>query len=110
MVPGGGLGGTPDSLAVIPGKGVERRVTLQAIQLLASRTGWRGRLILRPFAFFAPLREPNYFAQRRKDTKKGKAGFPRTRERSEEQTSELQSLMRISYAVFRLKTKPTPEY
>src|SRR3546814_8150059 len=31
----------------------------------------------------------------------------RRHERSEENTSELQSLMRISYAVFRLKTKKT---
>src|SRR3546814_1864679 len=69
MVPGGGLIGPPYPLSVIPAKGLERHVTLQAIQLLASRTGWRGRLILRPFAFFAPLREPNYFAQRRKDAK-----------------------------------------
>src|SRR3546814_8210384 len=35
------------------------------------------------------------------------ADFP-SRPRSEEHTSELQSLMRISYAVFCLKTKTTP--
>src|SRR3546814_2416955 len=33
------------------------------------------------------------------------AGLPKARERSEEHTSELQSLMRISYAVFCLKKK-----
>src|SRR3546814_9047060 len=33
----------------------------------------------------------------------------RRRARSEEHTSELQSLMRISYAVFRLKKKPTTQ-
>src|SRR3546814_1892790 len=33
----------------------------------------------------------------------------RTKERSEEHTSELQSLMRNSYAVFCLKKKKTPE-
>src|SRR3546814_6273540 len=33
-----------------------------------------------------------------------------SRERSEEHTSELQSLMRISYAVFCLKKKQTREY
>src|SRR3546814_6505507 len=33
--------------------------------------------------------------------------LPRVRERSEEHTSELQSLMRISYAVFCLKKKNT---
>src|SRR3546814_4511320 len=40
--------------------------------------------------------------------------IPEYRERSEEHTSELQSLMRISYAVFCLKTKnnktPPPPY
>src|SRR3546814_6838481 len=35
------------------------------------------------------------------------AGIPRFVDRSEEHTSELQSLMRISYAVFCLKTKKT---
>src|SRR3546814_1499360 len=35
------------------------------------------------------------------------AGFARMRTRSEEHTSELQSLMRISYAVFCLKKKKT---
>src|SRR3546814_1596191 len=34
-------------------------------------------------------------------------GKPVTAPRSEEQTSELQSIMRISYAVFCLKKKPT---
>src|SRR3546814_4397132 len=36
-----------------------------------------------------------------------KPAFPQNGERSEEHTSELQSLMRISYAVFCLKQKPT---
>src|SRR3546814_10608261 len=36
---------------------------------------------------------------------RGPAGFPRPVARSEEHTSELQSLMRISYAVFCLKKK-----
>src|SRR3546814_1993025 len=36
---------------------------------------------------------------------KGASGLRATLERSEEHTSELQSLMRISYAVFCLKTK-----
>src|SRR3546814_7131249 len=35
-------------------------------------------------------------------------GFRQLAERSEEHTSELQSLMRISYAVFCLQTKNTP--
>src|SRR3546814_4352359 len=37
----------------------------------------------------------------------GEFGGARTRRRSEEHTSELQSLMRISYAVFCLKKKKT---
>src|SRR3546814_5358115 len=37
----------------------------------------------------------------------GRAIVPRARARSEEHTSELQSLMRISYAVFCLKKKNT---
>src|SRR3546814_4861623 len=36
------------------------------------------------------------------------AGSRRVRDRSEEHTSELQSLMRISYAVFCLKKKKNP--
>src|SRR3546814_3768552 len=36
--------------------------------------------------------------------------FARMRERSEENTSELQSLMRISYAVFCLKSKKSINY
>src|SRR3546814_2634878 len=38
----------------------------------------------------------------------GHDGIRRARERSEEHTSELQSLMRISYAVFCLKKKTIP--
>src|SRR3546814_5474742 len=38
------------------------------------------------------------------------AGEPALTERSEEHTSELQSLMRISYAVFCLKKKKKTEY
>src|SRR3546814_10841248 len=38
----------------------------------------------------------------------GPTGHAFGRERSEEHTSELQSLMRISYAVFCLKTKTNP--
>src|SRR3546814_9172971 len=37
---------------------------------------------------------------------RGQREFPRRTERSEEHTSDLQSLMRISFAVFCLKTKP----
>src|SRR3546814_10730204 len=45
------------------------------------------------------------------DPPTGDAGRrPARRHRSEEHTSELQSLMRISYAVFCLKKKPTTPY
>src|SRR3546814_10554324 len=40
--------------------------------------------------------------------KAGKSGVTLSMERSEEHTSELQSLMRISYAVFCLKKKTKP--
>src|SRR3546814_1174470 len=40
----------------------------------------------------------------------GQPGEPRRLGRSEEHTSELQSLMRISYAVFCLKKKRTKHY
>src|SRR3546814_10730797 len=46
------------------------------------------------------FRSPDRDAERRV-----RALYARGRERSEEHTSELQSLMRISYAVFCLKTK-----
>src|SRR3546814_8725380 len=52
-----------------------------------------------PGATTAPRRTP--FAQSRRTA----VGSPRDPARSEEHTSELQSLMRISYAVFCLKKK-----
>src|SRR3546814_2698308 len=42
-----------------------------------------------------------------KNEQRGRLSVFATRHRSEEHTSELQSLMRISYAVFCLKTKTT---
>src|SRR3546814_1385305 len=55
-------------------------------------------------------REPRSIRPRsRRDSAQALSGLPRrspqSRRRSEEHTSELQSLMRISYAVFCLKTK-----
>src|SRR3546814_1352150 len=48
-------------------------------------------------------------ASPRRDAVRRRGGeFEPSRARSEEHTSELQSLMRISYAVFRLQTKPSP--
>src|SRR3546814_8259222 len=44
-------------------------------------------------------------APKRSDSRRFGEGPPETSERSEEHTSELQSLMRISYAVFCLKKK-----
>src|SRR3546814_10168859 len=43
--------------------------------------------------------------RRQREREKGQRGKEKTQERSEEHTSELQSLMRISYAVFCLKKK-----
>src|SRR3546814_9923124 len=55
----------------------------------------------------APVDRHLHAARRRADTdgRATDARFPRRRDRSEEHTSELQSLMRISYAVFCLKKK-----
>src|SRR3546814_10265902 len=62
----------------------------------------------------AQLRHPEYLANVGEDVLKGHDGFEaqptegfRILRRSEEHTSELQSLMRISYAVFCLKKKNT---
>src|SRR3546814_9947914 len=51
---------------------------------------------------------PGRFCARGNGPKPGPAYRARTALRSEEHTSELQSLMRISYAVFCLKTKTQP--
>src|SRR3546814_8927233 len=53
----------------------------------------------------SPMRGPVIFPARRQQSKRSKMG--RSKKRSEEHTSELQSLMRISYAVFCLKKKKT---
>src|SRR3546814_5271753 len=46
----------------------------------------------------------------RSGQRRNRDGRPQTRQRSEEHTSELQSLMRISYAVFCLKKKKNNIY
>src|SRR3546814_6041695 len=48
--------------------------------------------------------------QDRRDQSDRRAGIERDRQRSEEHTSELQSLMRTSYAVICLKKKKTITY
>src|SRR3546814_4243612 len=50
-------------------------------------------------------REPGNGDRRHDRQRRGERDEPRAGDRSEEHTSELQSLMRISYAVFRLKKK-----
>src|SRR3546814_2216724 len=63
--------------------------------------------------FDAPRRQGELYASRRRDhcddrsQRDGSALDDRRGRRSEEHTSELQSLMRISYAVFCLKKKKT---
>src|SRR3546814_6666101 len=49
--------------------------------------------------------DPRVDRREEAESKYGIATFPSFNERSEEHTSELQSLMRISYAVFCLKKK-----
>src|SRR3546814_8063640 len=63
-------------------------------------------------ACFSPrlLRELRLFAQETIDGIAGEAAKSETHLRSEEHTSELQSLMRISYAVFCLKKTKTQNY
>src|SRR3546814_3213172 len=51
------------------------------------------------------LRRQRRLGQRRRQRLPRPRAFPMTATRSEEHTSELQSLMRISYAVFCLKKK-----
>src|SRR3546814_8331715 len=62
----------------------------------ATRTGEAGR--------------PDSAPDRPAPDREGAFGLPLPRDRSEEHTSELQSLMRISYAVFCLKKKQTELY
>src|SRR3546814_6892087 len=62
-----------------------------------------------------PLRSSHHNFSRRPRNPRGTLTFQRvsrstSRSRSEEHTSELQSLMRISYAVFCLKKKKTTNY
>src|SRR3546814_7970787 len=52
----------------------------------------------------APAAEPAALARHRRAGSRRAVPHPARRHRSEEHTSELQSLMRISYAVFCLKT------
>src|SRR3546814_3177098 len=54
-----------------------------------------------------PSRRRGAPAREDPETPRHHGGRPRARARSEEHTSELQSLMRISYAVFCLKKKKT---
>src|SRR3546814_8924744 len=56
------------------------------------------------------LKQALYQAELRPDPRKLRAFTPPSKPRSEEHTSELQSLMRISYAVFCLKKKKTNQY
>src|SRR3546814_6233794 len=78
------------------------------------------RLLGQPGGAGSRLAEPRRY-RRSRHRRADRAGYlgavarqphpahPRTRPRSEEHTSELQSLMRISYAVFCLKKKKKPE-
>src|SRR3546814_9490727 len=70
------------------------------------RSCWRGWRRGKPAAnrYFCDARDE----QRRLDRAWSHDRSAKIRQRSEEHTSELQSLMRISYAVFCLKKKTTP--
>src|SRR3546814_6565463 len=58
-------------------------------------------------AAVAPVKQPAGTRARERALPPRRLPSPRGRRRSEEHTSELQSLMRISYAVFCLKKKTT---
>src|SRR3546814_4675054 len=71
-------------------------------------TSGRG-VVMRVFSSFSPdLAEKSYNAASYKTPHPNVAPFQAWPDRSEEHTSELQSLMRISYAVFCLKKKKQP--
>src|SRR3546814_7855890 len=82
----------------------KRRASLGACigGLLCWRTGWLGGT--RAAQDHADERRPAAFTNRA-PPQSGRTDWTCTRPRSEEHTSELQSLMRISYAVFCLKKK-----
>src|SRR3546814_7523931 len=71
--------------------GLLRRADVRAIRKVAGGVGCIGRRVLDVGVVRRPLRRER--------------PCQRVAQRSEEHTSELQSLMRISYAVFCLKTK-----
>src|SRR3546814_3892275 len=62
-----------------------------------------------PVAAYRPARQGDGSAQGHRRTRQFRARLD-AHDRSEEHTSELQSLMRISYAVFCLKKKKTKHY
>src|SRR3546814_4541738 len=86
----------PDTLAVSVVAGTERNVDAQEDFYRAEPVG--GKLT----AYFAYVVGQ---AVNLVDVSPWAQGFPKRGQRSEEHTSELQSLMRISYAVFCLKKK-----
>src|SRR3546814_10653738 len=84
-----------------------------AINAQKARAWWRPRRIaqyrtLRSRQSRQPLPGPDH-RRRNRPYEAHKPTPKRPRPRSEEHTSELQSLMRISYAVFCLKKKKTPK-
>src|SRR3546814_1242383 len=79
-----------------------------------SDLGARGRLLRLALQLLGPAyrsARPSAKARTREDRDhpRLRAGLARRTARSEEHTSELQSLMRISYAVFCLKKKKTQQ-
>src|SRR3546814_4198938 len=74
-------------------------------QLLSEPAEQAAEIALPPVFFLAGLEEPAYTLERRMGGIAQALLQARVHVRSEEHTSELQSLMRISYAVFCLKKK-----
>src|SRR3546814_1378129 len=91
-----------------PGGDDERRIRSAPGLLPQPGAGSVARAVARPYAWRIGRADR---AQHRRSCQPGspenRAGSERPQLRSEEHTSELQSLMRISYAVFCLKKKKT---
>src|SRR3546814_9849881 len=89
---------------------VENREVLETYRIIARDAGWIGRI---REAIVGGLTAEAAVQRVRDDNRARMAGVEdpyireRLADRSEEHTSELQSLMRISYAVFCLKKKKT---
>src|SRR3546814_1848427 len=97
------LGRTMKGLVDLAAELADRGIGLRSITDGIDTAGTAGKLVFHIMAAMAEMERDRLCC---KDWRQSEVGC---RSRSEEHTSELQSLMRISYAVFCLKKKPTQE-